>query len=369
MAETETETLKRTPLYAAHVAAGAKLVPFAGWEMPIQYVGIREEHLAVRNDVGIFDVSHMGQVRTSGPQALERLQRLVSGDVRRLSTGGAQYGLLCNEQGGVLDDLFTYRLGESCFLTVTNAANHARDLAWMQSHGEEFDADVRDRQADFAMIAVQGPRARALVQELADGALPPRLHCCERTVAGVPLLVCGTGYTGEDGVELLLDPEQATALWSALVAAGARPVGLGARDTLRLEACFPLYGNDLDESHDPIAAGLGWACQEETGFIGADAIARVRNDPALPELRLVPFVIDGPGIARQGNPVLSPPTHAQTTGGVVTSGSFSPCLERGIGMAYVSADRAQPGTRLQIDVRGTVREAVVETKPLYRKDQ
>jgi len=359
MAETDTETLRRTPLFAAHVAAGAKLVPFAGWEMPIQYVGIREEHLAVRSDVGIFDVSHMGQVQCSGPQAFERLQRLVSGDVRRLATGGAQYGLLCNEQGGVLDDLITYRLGESCFLTVTNASNHARDLAWMQSHGGEFDADVHDRQADFAMIAVQGPRARALVQGLADGALPPRQHCCERTVAGVSMLVCGTGYTGEDGVELMLDPGSATEVWTALAEAGARPIGLGARDTLRLEACFPLYGNDLDEDHDPIAAGLGWACAEDTGFIGAEAIADVRASG--PELKLVPFVIDGPGIARQGNPVIPI--------GEVTSGTYSPCLERGIGMAYVSADRTQPGTRLQIDVRGTLREAVVETKPLYRKDQ
>ena len=359
MAETDTETLRRTPLFAAHVAAGAKLVPFAGWEMPIQYVGIREEHLAVRNDVGMFDVSHMGQVQCSGPQALERLQRLVSGDVRRLSTGGAQYGLLCNEQGGVLDDLITYRLGESSFLTVTNASNHARDLAWMQSHGGEFDADVHDRQADFAMIAVQGPRARALVQHLSDGTLPPRQHCCERTIAGVSMLVGGTGYTGEDGVELMLDPGRAIAVWTALSEAGARPVGLGARDTLRLEACFPLYGNDLDEHHDPIAAGLGWACAEDTGFIGADAISKIRASG--PELKLVPFVIDGPGIARQGNPVIPI--------GEVTSGTYSPCLERGIGMAYVSADRTEPGTRLQIDVRGTLREAVVETKPLYRKDQ
>jgi aminomethyltransferase len=361
MTDIETQTLKRTPLYAAHLEAGAKLVPFAGWEMPIQYAGIREEHLAVRTAAGVFDVSHMGQVKISGPQALERLQRLVTNDVRRIPEGGAQYSLLCNEQGGVLDDLFSYRLSGSCFLTVTNAANHARDLEWMQSHGTEFDADVQDCQADFAMLAVQGPKARGIVQELADGTLPPRMHCCERTVAGVPLLVCGTGYTGEDGVELLCDPDQATPLWSALVEAGAQPVGLGARDTLRLEACFHLYGNDLDEHHDPISAGLGWACKEATGFIGADAISKVRSDPALPELKLVAFVIDGPGIARQGNAVLP--------NGVVTSGSFSPSLERGIGMAYVSADRAEPGTRLQIDVRGTIREAVVEPKPLYRKDQ
>lgn len=359
MAETTTETLKRTPLYAAHLEAGAKLCPFSGWEMPIQYAGIREEHLAVRSDVGVFDVSHMGQVGISGPQALERVQRLVSSDVRRIPEGGAQYGLLCNESGGVLDDLFIYRLGETRFLIVTNAGNHARDFAWMRSHGEEFDAEVTDCHPSFAMLAVQGPRARALVESLADGSLPPRMHCCQRTIADVPLLVCGTGYTGEDGIELLCDPDQVSPLWAALVEAGARPIGLGARDTLRLEACFHLYGNDLDEDHDPISAGLGWACAEQTGFIGADAISKVRVSG--PELKLVPFAIDGPGIARQGNAIIG--------GGVVTSGTFSPSLERGVGLAYVSADRAEVGTRLQIDVRGTVRDAIVETKPLHRKDQ
>lgn len=360
MAEKTGETLKRTPLYAAHLEAGAKLVPFAGWEMPIQYAGIREEHLAVRSGVGVFDVSHMGRVDVSGPQAQERLQRLISSDVRRLPEGGAQYGLLCNERGGVLDDLFVYRLAERRFLVVTNCANHGRDLAWMRSHGQEFEAELVDCQASFAMLAVQGPRARALVRSLADGELPPRLHCCERTVAGVPSLVCGTGYTGEDGVELLCDPDQVTPLWAALVEGGAQPIGLGARDTLRLEACFHLYGNDLDEQHDPISAGLAWACAEQTGFVGADAISKVRSDPALPELKLVPFAIDGPGIARQGNPVVG--------GGVVTSGTYSPSLECGIGLAYVSADRAAPGARLQIDVRGTIRDAVVKSKPLYRKE-
>jgi aminomethyltransferase len=359
MATTSTGTLKRTPLYSAHVAAGAKLVPFAGWEMPIQYAGIREEHLAVRGGAGIFDVSHMGQIQTSGPQALERLQRLVSNDVRRLPEGGAQYSLLCNEQGGVLDDLFTYRLSGNSFLTVTNAANHDRDLAWMRGHGDEFDADLRDRIDDFAMLAVQGPDARALVESLSDGRLPPRMHCCERSVAGVAAIVCGTGYTGEDGVELMLDPADAAHVWKALTESGAVPAGLGARDTLRLEACFHLYGNDLSEDRDPIAAGLGWACREETGFIGADAISKVRASG--PELKLVPFVIDGPGIARQGNTVVG--------GGVVTSGSFSPSLECGIGMAYVSADRATAGTRFQIDVRGTLREALVHSKPLYRKER
>jgi aminomethyltransferase len=353
-----TETgLRRTPLRDRHQAAGAKLVPFAGWEMPVQYSGIREEHVTVRRDVGMFDVSHMGEVETRGPQAVEFLQRVLSNDVRLIPEGGAQYSVLCREDGGVLDDLFTYRLAERHFLTVTNAANHEQDLAWLREHAAEFDADVIDRQADFAMLAVQGPSARELVRRLGDGPLPPRMHCCERTVAGTPLLMCGTGYTGEDGLELLLGPDAAPAVWDALAGAGAAPVGLGARDTLRLEVCFHLYGNDLTEDRGPIEAGLGWCCKEDTGFIGSEAVAAVRRRG--PAEKLVPFVIDGEGIARQGNPVIG--------GGEVTSGTFSPCLERGIGMAYVSAERAEPGTPIEIDVRGTIRRAVIEHKPLYRK--
>jgi len=354
----ETESLRRTPLHAAYVEAGARLVAFAGWELPLSFEGIRAEHLAVRDGVGVFDVSHMGQVQTRGPQALDLLQHLVSNDVRRIPEGGAQYGLLCNEAGGVLDDLFTYRLGDSTFLTVTNAANHDRDLSWMLANAGGYDAEFVDCHDRFAMLAVQGPAARALVAGLADGPLPPRLHCCERSVAGAAVLVCGTGYTGEDGVELLSAPQDATALWSELLAAGATPCGLGARDTLRLEACFHLYGDDLSEDRDPIGAGLGWACVERTGFIGSDAVAAVRA--AGPAERLVPFVIDGPGIARAGNPVVG--------GGVVTSGSFSPCLERGIGLAYVESEQAVLGTRFAIDVRGTLRSGVVAHKPLYRKE-
>lgn len=349
--------LRRTSLYERHRGAGARLVPFAGWEMPVQYEGVRSEHFAVREAVGVFDVSHMGQVQTRGPQAFEFLQRMLSNDVRRLAEGGAQYSLLCREDGGVLDDLFTYRLADCEFLTVTNAANHAKDLAWLQEHTAGYDVDVLDAESSFAMLAVQGPGARTLVGALADGALPARMHCAQRSVAGAALLACGTGYTGEDGIELLLAPGDAPLVWDALIAAGARPAGLGARDTLRLEACFHLYGNDLSEDRGPIESGLGWCVKEQTGFIGADAIAAVRS--AGPEEKLVPFVIDGPGIARQGNPVIG--------GGVVTSGTFSPCLQRGIGMAYVPSKRAEPGTSFEIDVRGTTRPAHVETKPLYRK--
>ncbi len=333
-------------------------MPFAGWQMPVQYGGIREEHLAVRHHAGVFDVSHMGQVRTRGPEAPRFLQRMLSNDVRRIPEGGAQYSVMCREDGGVLDDLFTYRLSDHEFLTVTNAANHEKDFAWLTAHAGEFDVDVIDVADRFAMLAVQGPEARRTVTELADGALPSRMHCCERTLAGVPAMVCGTGYTGEDGVELLLSPADAPAVWDALLSSGVKPAGLGARDTLRLEVCFHLYGNDLTEDRGPIEAGLGWCCKENTEFIGAEAVASARRGGAAE--KLVPFVIDGSGIARQGNPVRG--------GGEVTSGTFSPCLERGVGMAYVAADRAEPGAAIEIDVRGTIRPAIVERKPLYRKD-
>jgi aminomethyltransferase len=308
--------------------------------------------------VGVFDISHMGQVETRGPDAPAFLQRLLSNDVRRIPEGGAQYSVMCREDGGVLDDLFTYRLADREFLTVTNAANHEKDLAWIQAHAEPFDVDVIDRASDFAMLAVQGPKARTLVKNLSDGQLPARFHCCERDVAGMPTLVCGTGYTGEDGVELLIAPSAAEVVWDDVVGAGATPAGLGARDTLRLEACFHLYGNDLVEDRGPIEAGLGWCCKEQTGFIGSERVTADRANGTTE--KLVPFLIDGPGIARQGNAVVG--------GGVVTSGTFSPCLERGIGMAYVSADRAQPETRIELDVRGTTRPATIAKKPLYRKD-
>ncbi len=353
------DTLQRTPLYERHREAGAKLVPFAGWEMPVQYEGVRSEHLAVRRGAGVFDVSHMGQVETRGRQADAFLQHVLSNDIRRMPEGGAQYSVLCREDGGVLDDLFTYRLADEHFLTVTNAANHAKDFAWMRDRTDDFDVDVLDRAPDFAMLAVQGPGARDAVRSLADGALPSRMHVCQRTVAGVPMLVCGTGYTGEDGLELLLDPAGAEPVWDALLDAGAAPAGLAARDTLRLEVCFHLYGNELSEERDPIEAGLGWCCKEATEFIGSDAVAAVRAQGS--DERLVSFVIDGPGIARQGNPVIG--------GGEVTSGTHSPCLGAGIGMAYVPAAQAQPGTRLEIDVRGRTRSAIVAPKPLYAKEE
>jgi aminomethyltransferase len=357
-----TAALKRTPLYEAHVAAGAKLVPFAGWQMPVQYEGVRVEHLAVRSACGVFDVSHMGEVETSGPQAGALLQHLLSNDLSKLEVGGAQYSVLCREDGGILDDLFTYRLADNRYLTVTNAANHERDFAWFEEHAVGFDAEVRDAIGDYAMLAVQGPDARSIVAKLAQGELPSRMHTATLRVAGVEMLVCGTGYTGEDGVELLGAPERAAEVWGALTAGGARPAGLGARDTLRMEVCFHLYGNDMDEHRNPIEAGLGWCCKEETGFIGSDAVAAARERGTAE--RLAPFVLTGPGIPRQGNAVVVGGEEV----GVVTSGTLSPSLEVGIGMAYVPVELAESGTEVEIDVRGKLRAARIESKPLYRKE-
>ena len=348
------DTLRRTPLYDRHEAAGARLVPFAGWEMPVHYGGLRSEHVAVRSGAGVFDVSHMGEIETSGPGAEAFLQRLLSNDVAAVADGGAQYSVLCNEDGGVLDDLFTYRLGDR-FLTVTNAANHERDHGWFADHADGFEVTVEDAAERYAMLAVQGPHARAGVERISAGELPKRMRTATLSVAGEECLVCGTGYTGEDGVEILAPPGHAPAVWDALLDEGVTPTGLGARDTLRLEACFHLYGNDLSVDRNPIEAGLSWCCKLDTGFIGSEALR-----DAEPTQKLVPFAFTGPGIPRQGNPV-----HTQAGAGVVTSGSLSPCLDIGVGMAYLPVEAAAPGTAIEVDVRGKARRAEVRAKPLY----
>jgi len=355
--------LKRTPLYEHHARAGAKLVDFAGWEMPVSYAGVRQEHVAVRSGCGVFDVSHMGEIETSGPDALDLLQRLLSNDVAKIEVGGAQYSVLCRPDGGILDDLFTYRLDDDRYLTVSNAANHERDFEWFADHAGEFDAEVADAIDRYAMLAVQGPKARGIVSGLAAGELPKRMRTATMEIAGAETLVCGTGYTGEDGVELLVPPEGVAAVWGELLEAGATPAGLGARDTLRLEVCFHLYGNDMDTERNPIEAGLGWCCREATGFIGSEPVAAARQNGT--RQTLVPFVFTAAGIPRQGNAVV---WRAEEVG-VVTSGSLSPCLEVGIGMAYVASELAEPGTEVEIDVRGKRRPARLESKPLYRREE
>jgi glycine cleavage system T protein (aminomethyltransferase) len=355
-----TAVLRRTSLHDRHAAAGAKLVPFAGWDMPVQYEGVRQEHHAVRTGAGVFDVSHMGQIITRGPGALAALQHLTTNDVARIAVGGAQYGLILRPDGGVFDDIFTYRLGEDEYLTVTNAANHGTDVTWFGHHAQagagDLEVELVDAADDYAMLAVQGPKARGIVSGLTEsGELPARFHVARGTVAGVDALICGTGYTGEDGVELLVSPADAPELWDALLGAGVAPIGLGARDTLRLEACYHLYGNDMDAGRNPIEAGLGWAVKEATGHIGHEAVAEARSQSTAEVL--VPFTLTETGIPRGGNAVVG--------GGVVTSGTFSPTLEKGIGLAYVPRERSAVGTAFTVDVRGKHRAAVVEARPLY----
>jgi aminomethyltransferase len=310
----------------------------------------------------MFDVSHMGEVEVEGPGALAFLQLVLSNDVAKIEIGGAQYSCLCDESGGVIDDLFTYRLGGDRYLIVTNASNHGTDLAWLGRWSRGFDVIVRDVADRYAMVAVQGPHARGILSRALGIDLPPRMRVSHVRVGGRPALACGTGYTGEDGVELLLDPEVATPIWAELLDAGVVPCGLGARDTLRLEVCFPLHGHELSTERTPIEAGLGWCCAAKlAGFLGSAAIDRARKEGT--REKLAPFLIEGAGIPRDGNPVLV----GEEQAGIVTSGTFSPSLERGAGMAYVRTDLAEPGTELEIDVRGKRRAARVASKPLYRK--
>ena len=335
------------------------MVDFAGWEMPIQYDGIREEHVAVRTHVGMFDVSHMGRIEVEGPEAQTVLMAALSNDVSRLGPGDAQYSLLLDDSAGVIDDLFVYRLAGDRFLIVTNASNHFTDLNEIGSFAKGRDVFVRDVSDRWAMIAVQGPNARAVVGPLLGIELPARNRVIGEKVGGRAALVCGTGYTGEDGIELLIDPDVATAIWAEMLDSGVVPCGLGARDTLRLEACFHLHGNDLDRETDPVTAGLGWVCRPGGGYRGSEVVERLRSEGT--ERVLVPFLIEGEGIPRSGNPV----TSNDRVVGEVTSGTFSPSLQQGIGMAAVESPLAEEGTALVVDVRGKHRQARVSSKPLY----
>jgi aminomethyltransferase len=329
------------------------MVPFAGWEMPVQYEGVIAEHRAVRTDAGVFDVSHMGEIEVEGPTARDLLQARLSNDVDRLEVGDAQYTLLTNEQGGIIDDLIVYRLDGHRYLIVANASNTDAVLRWLKEH-ELRGSDVRDVSEDYALLAVQGPNAREKLGLPAAKAFTWAMG----EIDGVEVMVNRTGYTGEDGCELLCMSEDAVRLWDAVLERGAVPCGLGARDTLRLEVCYPLHGNDIGPDTDAISAGLGWACALDKEFEGVDVLRRVKADG--PERRLVAFVMEEKAVPRQGMPI--------DGGGEVTSGSHSPMLEVGIGMGYVPAAQAQPETELTIDVRGRPRRARVVKKPIYKRE-
>ena len=346
--------LRRTPLYEHHVSLGARMVPFAGWEMPVQYEGVIPEHVAVREDCGAFDVSHMGEIDVEGPRARELLDSLLSNDLGRIGSGQAQYTLLTNERGGIVDDLIVYELDVCRFLLIVNASNADTDFDWLCER-ELRGSDVRNVSDQYGLIAVQGPRSleRLGLEEA------PAFTFGEREIDGIACMVNRTGYTGELGVELLVMADEAGDLWERVLARGAKPCGLGARDTLRLEVCYPLHGNDISPETDAISAGLGWVCALDRDFTGAEELRRIKEEG--PGQRLVAFVMEERAIPRQGMPIAE--------GGEVTSGTHSPTLDRGIGMGYVPAGRAKPGEEITIDVRGRPRRAKIVQKPIYKREE
>jgi len=329
-------------------------VPFAGWEMPVQYEGVIPEVRAVRGDAGVFDVSHMGELEVEGPRATELLQATLSNDLARIDSGQAQYTLLTNERGGIIDDLIAYKLDDFRYLLIVNASNREADFQWLKER-ELPGSDVRDVSDQYALLAVQGPRA---IERL--GLSPARSFTfAEGEVDGIQCMVNRTGYTGEDGCELLAMAEDGAELWDRVLARGAVPCGLGARDTLRLEVCYPLHGNDITPDTDAISAGLGWACALDKEFSGANELREVKARG--PERKLVPFVMEEKAVPRQGMDVEG--------GGVVTSGTHSPMLDRGIGLAYLPAARAVLDTGISIDVRGRTRGARVVKRPIYKREE
>jgi aminomethyltransferase len=358
--------VRRTPLAAAHRRLGGRMVEFAGWEMPVYYSGILEEHRAVRERAGLFDVSHMGEVEVRGPGAIAACQRIVTNDLGKLAPGAAQYSVMCLPSGGIVDDVIYYRLGDDRVLFCVNASNQEKDFRWIREHAS--DVEVRNRSADFAQLALQGPMAERILQPLTAidlRALRP-FFAVDAQVGDIATLISRTGYTGEDGFELYVAPEHAEALWNRLLADGKGeglvPVGLGARDTLRLEKGLMLYGNDIDESTTPLEAGLGWVVKLDKGeFIGRDALARQRA--AGVRRRLVGLLMDRSA---------APPRHGYAVHrggrsvGAVTSGTKSPTLGRGIALALVEREVAEIGTRLEVEIRSRQHPAEVVPLPFVR---
>lgn len=360
-----TQELLHTPLYEEHLALGARVVPFAGWAMPVQYAGIIEEHRAVRSSAGVFDVCHMAEFRVFGFEALETLQRIVTNDLEKIAEiGSALYSVMCDEDGGIIDDLIIYHTGDLEYLIIANASNRQTDWDWITSHLPEETVEAVDESDRTGLIALQGPKAIEIITELAGEGfeLPGRFHIAEALLGDIPVLLARTGYTGEDGVEILCHESHAVRVWRLLLSfIEVSPCGLGARDTLRLEMGYPLYGSDMDRGVDPISAGLGWVVPKtKSGFIGAEAIARIRERGA--ERKLVGFVV-GEGVPRHGYPVL----HGGTEVGKVASGTFSPTLGHGIATAYVPADLSAPGTELVVAIRKKEAVATVVRPPFVKQ--
>ena len=361
------EPLKRTPLYDIHVELGGRMVPFGGWDMPVQYTGILDEARAVRSNAGIFDVSHMGRVVIRGPDAVVLLNRVLSVDVPKLRIRRARYGVICNVEGGIIDDTIVYRLGMERYLLVPNASNADAVIDWLRRWRQDTDrVEIDVITGELAMIALQGPAAQLILSGLTDHDLASMrlFRAAEIEVAGAPSIVARTGYTGEDGFELMVPSGDAARIWRALSDAGAVPCALGARDVLRLEAGLPLHGNDIDADTNPYEAGLGrFVHVDRDGYVAKDVLTRLRDEE--PSRRLVGFDIVGRGIARQGFALVAGGERV----GEVTSGSYSPTLDRAIGMGYVREDLSDPGTPLHVDVRGRLVEAEVTLLPFYAERQ
>lgn len=365
---TEVETLERTTLYATHVAAKARIVPFGGWEMPVQYTGVLPECKAVRENVGLFDVSHMGRVRVRGKDALDYLQYLVPSDLSKLPEAGGkgQYSLLCLESGGVIDDIIVYRLGPEEFIVVVNASNRIKDLSWMRHHVGTFDVIIEDETYLTSLIAVQGPKAFEILDSLSDRDLTQlsRFGLDESAIADVPCMAARTGYTGEDGVEIFCPAEQAEKLWNALVVAGGVPCGLGARDTCRLESALPLYGHEMNEHVHPYEARLGWVVKTDKAadFLGKRVLTELKG--AERRKVLIGIEMEGRAIPREGYTLFAP--GSSTVAGQVTSGTFSPMRNKGIALARVEADLGAKDTPLEVLIRETRHAAKVVALPFYK---
>jgi aminomethyltransferase len=359
--------LKRTPLYAAHRRCGAKMVEFAGWEMPVQYRGVIEEHHAVRRCAGLFDVSHMGEIEVRGEGASAFCQRMTANDVSRMAVGQAQYNLLLNQRGGVIDDVIFYRLQPDAYFVCVNASNSDKDFAWIAEHAAGAVA-VENVSSKYAQLALQGPRAESILQPLTAASLSglKSFRFVFADVAAVRCLVARTGYTGEDGFELYCRAENATRLWSALVEAGAPeglvPAGLGARDTLRLEKAYPLYGHELDETTTPLEADLEWVVKlSKSDFVGREALLKQRDEGI--KRKLVGLEMLEPGIARSSYPLFKDDANI----GHVTSGTKSPSLGRSIALGYVAIEHADLDNLVEVEIRGRKVPAKIVATPFYRR--
>jgi aminomethyltransferase len=354
---------QRTPLYDWHVAHGARMVDFAGWDMPIQYTAIIDEHQAVRGDVGLFDISHMGRLSFGGPDSLALIQYVYTNNAATMKDGQVRYGLVCNPQGGIRDDVLVYRWPYG-YAMVVNASNRTKIVEWLAQHKGSRNLEIRDQTLDTCMVAVQGPRALEMCRGLTatDADKLSYYYATPTTYHGKPCVVSRTGYTGEDGLEIMIAAAMAVELWEDLVKRKAKPCGLGARDTLRLEAAMPLYGHELSEEIDPLQAGLGWAVKLDKGdFIGREGLLRRQQDKTLP--KRVGLELEGKRLAREGAAVLVKDREV----GRVSSGTFAPTVGKAIAMAYLDPQHGDPGTACNVDIRGKAEPARIVPLPFYRR--